>query len=226
MTTTIATRAGRIISGSAHALINAVENAAPEMVMEQALREVDDLIDEVRTELGRQAASKHLANSRIQEENRKHEALAEQIAVAVQEQRDDLAATAIAQQLDIEAQLPLLERTIADCTQQEQELDATIKALQGRRREMQDELARFAEQRRNPVNTAANGTAKNSTLETKLARAESAFDRVLERNLGLPGRRGAVDAASAARLAELETLNRDNRVQERLAALKSVGKEQ
>ncbi|MDH3763867.1 MAG: PspA/IM30 family protein, partial [Gammaproteobacteria bacterium] len=49
----IANRVGRIISGSLNALVDAVENAAPETVMEEAIREIDGAIDEVRTELGR-----------------------------------------------------------------------------------------------------------------------------------------------------------------------------
>jgi phage shock protein A len=41
MAETIGTRVGRIIAGSVHALIDAVENTAPDMVMEQAIREID-----------------------------------------------------------------------------------------------------------------------------------------------------------------------------------------
>ena len=46
-------RVGRIISGDFNSLVDAVENAAPEVVMEQAIREVDSAIDEVRAELAR-----------------------------------------------------------------------------------------------------------------------------------------------------------------------------
>ena len=115
MAESIGTRVGRIIAGSVHALIDAVENAAPEMVMEQAIREVDEVIDDVRAELGRAAANKHLASTRLMEENRKHEELGAQIELAVGQARDDLASAAIARQLDIEAQIPVLETTIADC---------------------------------------------------------------------------------------------------------------
>ena len=39
-------RVSRIISGGFNALIDAVENAAPEAVMEQALREIDEAIED------------------------------------------------------------------------------------------------------------------------------------------------------------------------------------
>ena len=66
-------RVGRIISGGFNALVDAVENAAPEAVMEEAIREVDDAIDEIRAELGKVVARKHLATSKLMEENKQHE---------------------------------------------------------------------------------------------------------------------------------------------------------
>ncbi len=96
-------RVSRIISGGFNALLDAVENAAPEAVMEQALREIDEAIEEVRNELGKVIADKHMANSRLIQVNGKCEELAEKIERAVEENRDDLAEVAISQQLDIEA---------------------------------------------------------------------------------------------------------------------------
>ena len=52
MAETLASRVGRLISGTANSLVDAIENAAPEIVMEQALREIDQAIDDVRAELG------------------------------------------------------------------------------------------------------------------------------------------------------------------------------
>ena len=44
MTDTIASRVTRVVGGSVHALLDAVENAAPESTMAQAIREVDQAI--------------------------------------------------------------------------------------------------------------------------------------------------------------------------------------
>ena len=54
--------------------------------------------------------------------------------------RDDLAEAGIAEQMDIEARLPVLENTIADCAAQEKELEGFIAALQAKKREMQQQL--------------------------------------------------------------------------------------
>ncbi|MCP5197882.1 MAG: PspA/IM30 family protein [Gammaproteobacteria bacterium] len=221
MTESIATRVSRIISGGLNALVDAVENVAPEIVMEQAIREMGTVIDEVRHELGLTAANKHLASTRFQEENHKHAKLAEQISVAVQQERDDLAAAAVAQQLDIEAQFPILERTLADCVTREKELESYITALQGKRREMQEELARYTAARQQAQSSEQGATAIARTLETKVEKAGSAFDRILEKATGMPGRRSPPDIAIAAQLAELEELSRKHRIQERLAAIKA-----
>ncbi len=143
MTESITSRVARLISGSVNNLIDAVENAAPETVMEAAIREIDGAIDDVRRELGRVAAGKHLANGRLMDANHKHEDLAEKIALAVAEDRDDLAETAIAQQMDIEVQIPVLEHAIGDAGDQERELNGHVQALQARKREMQEELRRY-----------------------------------------------------------------------------------
>lgn len=217
-------RIKRIITGGAHAIIDAVEDLAPDAVMEQAIREVESAIDEVRAELGRNAASKHLATSRLMEENKRHEDLAAQIEVAVREKRDDLAEAAIARQLDIEAQIPVLESAIADAAGQEKELEGYIAALQAKRREMVEELRRFrqAQAQAGAANLAGKpGLAGIAKVESEVDKAQGAFDRVIDRQTGLPGLTGAPDRKSAQQLLELETLARQNRVQERLAALKA-----
>lgn len=225
MTEGIAARVGRIISGSINSLIDAVENTAPQVVMEQAIREVDDVIDEVRLELGRIAANKHLANTRLQEENRKHASLEEQLGVAVKQVRDDLAEAAIAQQLDIEAQIPILERTLADCTDREKELESYIIALQSKRREMREELNRFVTAQRQAQTSEQVNAAGSRTLDSKVDKAGSAFDRILDKATAMPGRRSSPGATTAAQLAELEELNRKHRIQERLAAIKAANKD-
>ena len=50
--------------------------------------------------------------------------------------------------------------------------------------------------------------------------ATSTFDRILEKQTGLGGIKTA-DAQDAAKMAELEQLRRENRIKERVAAIKS-----
>lgn len=77
MADSLGVRVGRIVSASVHALIDQVEGAMPDGVMQQTLREIDAAIDEVRTELGKAIASRHLASKRLTEQSSRHEDLSE-----------------------------------------------------------------------------------------------------------------------------------------------------
>lgn len=219
MKESLGSRVGRLVSGGFNALVDAVENAAPEVVMEQATREIDGAVDEVRAELGRVLANRHLAQKRLVEENRKHTELVEKIDFAVREGRDDLAEVAIARQMDVEAQIPVLEAAIASAGDKERELEGFISALQARKREMMDELRAFRESRA-AEQTSEAAQASGAGAGGKADRASEAFDRIMERNTGLAGS-GSVDRKDAAKLAELEELSRSNRIKERLAAVKA-----
>jgi len=220
MSESIATRVGRLISGSLHAAVAAVENAAPDVVMEQSVREIDGAVDDVRAELGRVLAAKHLANQRLAEENRRHEELSAQIEVAVAQKRDDLAEAAIARQMDIEAQLPVLEKAIADGAVRQKEMEGFVAALQARRREMEAELNAFRAAQKVTENALASegAMAGSGSVERKVDRAESAFARVMS-NAGVPSVPGGT--RDAAKLAELNELSRQNRIRERLEAVKA-----
>jgi len=226
MSESLTGRVGRIISGSLNALVDAVENASPETVMEQAIREVDSVVDDVRVELGRVVASKHLANKRLMDENQKYEDLAEKIELAVNQGRDDLAEAAISQQLDIEVQIPVLETTISECSNNEKELESYISALQAKKREMKEELQQFRLVQKEsvavqPEGTSGSSAAKGSSdVQSRAEKAGSAFDRVFEKATGVSAGTQPSDRSTASQLAELEELARKNRIQERLAAIK------
>ena len=218
MSESITRRVARLVSGSVNALVDAVENSAPETVMEQAIRELDAAIADTRSELGQQVAQKHLASKKLMEENSRYEALASQLEVAVANGRDDLAEAGIAEQMDIEARIPVLEASISDCSNREKELEGFIQALQAKKREMLAELKAFRDAQQAKEATAAN-PGQNSSTEDKVQRATDVFERVLENQSGLPGR--GLDTSNARQLAELEELSRNNRIAERLAALKA-----
>src|SRR5688572_11357290 len=90
MTDSVASRVTRIVSGSVHALLDAVENAAPEAMMSQAIREVEQVTDEVRAELGKAEAAKHLVTAQINKLNTDNEQLAAQIESALAQGREEL----------------------------------------------------------------------------------------------------------------------------------------
>lgn len=219
MSESITRRVARLVSGSVNALVDAVESSAAESVMEQAIREIDTAIADTRAELGQQVAHKHLASKKLMEENSRHEALTGQLEIAVANGRDDLAEAGIAEQMDIEARIPVLEGAIADASAKEKELEGFIQALQAKKREMQAELAHYlqAEQAKMQAENAV--TQKGSSAADKAGRASDAFGRVLQKASGIAGRDSSL--ASASKLAELDELARQNRVAERLAALKA-----
>jgi phage shock protein A len=222
MKESIASRVARLVSASLHGMIDKVEGLAPDAVMEQALREIDGAVDEVRAELGRVIANKHLAAKRLAEEQQKHAELAERMALAVKQGRDDLAEAAIARQMDIEAQLPVLEQALADFGSQEKELESYVAALRARRRDMEDERRDFVAARRSAAGDGilpGDGGEQPSAVGDKVSKASAAFDRVTNAE-GVPGT-GKAALKTAAQLAELEELARKNRIQERLAALKA-----
>lgn len=218
MSETLARRVGRLVSGGFHAMVDAAENLAPEAVMNESVREIERAVDEVRAELGRVLAQKHLATKKMADESNRHETLSDSLQAAVDAGRDDLAEAGIAEQMDIEARLPVLENTIADCAAQEKELEGFIAALQAKKREMQQELQqwRAAQQNSSGSSNAAGGSDLNR-IARDVEKSGNAFDRIM-------GKQNAVynssDAAQLAKLKELEDLSRNNRIAERLAALK------
>lgn len=219
MNESITSRVARLMSGSVNALVNAVENASPELVMEQAIREVDSAIADTQAELGQQIAQKHLASKKLIEENNRYEVLTEQLHIAVANSRDDLAEAGIAEQIDIEARMPVLELSIANATAREKELEGFIQALQAKKREMKSELNTFLQTRAASVSATSVASKQGDSAADKANRAGASFDRVLEKATGIAGR--DVSLTSASKLAELEELARHNRIAERLAALKA-----
>lgn len=219
MIDSIATRVTRIIAGSVNALLDAVESAAPEAMMIQAIREVDEAIDEVRGELGRVEAGKHLVASRLKRLNTESEDIAAQTEVAVAKSHDDLARTGIARQVDIEDQIPVLQRSLQETRDRSRELEGYITALLAKKREMAATLNELVAAQAAPM--APSGTPwAASAAKAKVERAGAAFDRVVARETGAQGVTAGV-AADAQPLRELQDLARSHRIEERLAALKA-----
>lgn len=215
----LSSRVGRIISGGLNAILDAVEDVAPDAIMEQSIREIDDAIEEVRSELGRTIAAKHLANKKLSDKNSEHEHLSDKIEIALTEGREDLAETAVSHQLDIEAQIPVLEQSIAEAAEKERELEGYVAALQARKREMKEELKHFRDsQAASKVNATENGA--KSSVGHGVSKATQAFERVMERQGGIVAG-SMTEPKTAAQLQELEVLARQNRVNERLAVIKS-----
>ncbi|TCS15867.1 PspA/IM30 family protein [Caulobacter sp. BK020] len=172
-------RVGRIVAGSAHAIVDALESALPDTLGHQALRELDEAIDEVRAELGKTIAARHLAAKRLAEQSSRHDELSAQVELALSQDREDLVRAALEHQLDIEAQIPVLETAVGDAAAREAELEGYLAALQATRREMSEDLQNAAAVRASaPAKPAQpDRGAKLSELD-KLARRHRVEERL------------------------------------------------
>lgn len=218
MAETIATRVARIIAGGTHALIDKAEHFAPDAMMAQSIREIDQVIAEVRLDLGKAEAAKHLVMSQIAKLNGEHEKLAEQIQFAVAQQRDDLASVAIGRQADIEDYLPVLQKSLDEQSERGQASESYLLALQAKKRELEQLLSDYLATTAAPaaeVSSPSNSTARQVRVED----AETAFNRVLSSQTGVAGL-GFSASQDAAKLKALADMQRSNRIAERLAALK------
>lgn len=219
-------RVKRLVVASVNDMVDTLENAAPEAVMREAIREIETATDEVRAALGRTIANRHHANKRLMDANAKHEELGEQARFAVEQSRDDLAQAAIARQLDMEAQMPVLETALKEIAAEQSELESYVTALLARKREMEAELANYLDMRtpatgEGAVSDKAPAAMRGVNAERRADKARGAFNRVLQGATGIAATASA-DKTTAAKLAELEQVAREHRVQERLAALKAT----
>jgi phage shock protein A len=217
MADTLKSRVARVIAGSVHAFLDRIEDAAPSAMLEQSVRELEQIAADVRGELGLLVANRHLAQQQHLHLNKEHEALSTSLATALSEGRDDLAKPAIARQIDIEAQLPILESSLSQLAQEEKELTGYADALMGKKREMEKAIADLAASRR----ASEIAPAKTSNTGARVDAAQAAFDRTYQRQTGLSEAGRGATLEQAAKLKELSELVRDNKINERLAALKA-----
>ena len=219
MTDSIANRVTRIVSGSVHALLDAVENTAPEAMMNQAIREVEQVVDEVRGELGKAEAAKHLVTSQINKLNTENEQLATQVETALGQGRDELARAGIEKQINIEDQMPVLQKSLAEQQERSKELEGYITALVAKRREMDTALREFLAARAAAGSPTGAGQGRGSAQD-RVENANSAFDRVLAKQTGVAGLTPGY-TANAAQVKELQELHRNHRIEEKLAQIKA-----
>ena len=221
MADTLRQRVARVIAGGVHALLDKLEDTAPVAMLEQSVREIDSIVDEVRAELGRAVVNRHLSQQQHFNLNQEHQQLESSIIEALNHHREDLAKPAMARQIDIEAQLPVLENTLADLGQQEKELTGYVDALMSKKREMQNAIHALEQARHQAQSAATRGLGVATPVGAKLEAAQSSFDRVYQRQTGLDATSRGASLEQSAKLKELNDLVRENKINERLAALKA-----
>jgi phage shock protein A len=216
MAETLAVRVTRILAGSAHAFLDVVEDLAPEAMLRQAIREIDQVMGEVRVDLGKVEAAKHLVTSQINKLNNENEQIATQIETALESGKEDLARAGIERQTLIDDQTPVLQRSLAEQQERAGELERYITALAAKRREMEEALQQYLA---SLAHAGTAGAASKATHDSRVEDARSAFDRVLARQVGITALSSGPQG-DAQKLKELQDLARQNRIEERLAQLK------
>lgn len=219
MAETLRNRVSQIMIGSAHALLDKIEDQAPEAMMEQAVRKVDMVIDEVRAELGKAAANRHLAQRQHAELNQRHLDLTTQAEQAIALNRDDLVRAVVTKQLDIEAQIPIIEGSLTELVAQEKELSGYVDALLGKRRDMQGALDQFVLSR-NRMNGAVGISPATNNAQAAVEKAGESFNRVFHRHTGLDACDQKISVAQEAQLKELDGLVQNQKIEARIAQLK------
>ena len=221
MAESIFLRVRRLISGSIEDSVDAMERAGGTSVMREAIREVDRAIDEVRSE--HEAATARRLQA-VRQERLTRERLAgldEKARFALGQGRDDLAEAAVTRQLVFEAQAERLQAVQAEAEQEAGRLEECLAALTGRKAQMEEELASFEIAQRDATLGGDGPTRPGRRTERKVDRAEAAFDRAMA---GAGGAAGVTrtDAKAAAKVAELEVMQKSAVVAQRLAALRAA----
>ncbi len=213
-------RVARLVGGTFTTMLDAAENVAPEVVARQAIEEIDNAIDDVRTEIGRKQANRHNANRELSSLNNRTEELTAQIKTALQQGREDLAESGTQELVGIEDRIPIIESLVTATQEEEQELSRYLAGLRSKRDEMEKDLNTIRERNaadRKGALSVEPSAANGSSLERRVEKASDAVSRVKSSVTGVPA--GKDNNASADR-AELEELHRNHRIAERLAALK------
>lgn len=221
MNDSISSRIGRIITGTAYSIVSKIEGLAPETVLEQAIEEVDKVLDEVRAALGGITAQKHHVSKTMAHLNHEHSELEEQVVVAYTQGRKDLVESALARQTDIEDQLPALEGQLGRLSAQESDHSQALTGLIAKRNEMEDELQEFINSRKRNV-VASGSDAEFAAPDYALWKAEKAegvFSRVIHRTTGINRSSLTSNSRESAKLVELANLSRNAKIEAKLKAL-------
>lgn len=221
MAESVFVRVRRLVSAGIEDAVDAMERAGGTGVMREAIREVDRAVDEVRAEQ-EAATARRLQAMRQQRMFRDQiAALDEKARFALAENRDDLAEAALSRQLDFEAQTQRLDAAQTEAAGEAGRLEECLVALAARKSRMEEALAAFEAAQRD-ASLGGDGPARpDRRTERKVERAEAAFDRAMAGAGGVAGIVRA-DVQTAAKVAEIATLQKSAAIAQRMAALRST----
>ena len=222
MSDSIFVRVQRVVSGGVGSALDAAERLSGTSVMRQAIREMDAAIEKAHSERETARARRLQAEHHLQACRKQLATLKEQARFALGKQRLDLAEAAVGRQIDVEAQIASLTKAEGEARADERRLGESVDTLKLRRGQMYDELRAFESAQRAAASDCEAPGSPDAQVQRRAERAEEAFERALAAAGGLGGGRASPDAA--AKVAELEALQKEAAIAERLAALHEGGK--
>lgn len=215
-------RVRRVISANVEDQVDRMERAGGVKVMNEAIREVDRIVDEVRSEREAAMARRLQAARQQRMTTEKLSALESKARFALGEDREDLAEAAITRQIELEGQTERLETIQTDSAEEEARLDECLTALANRKTEMEEALEAFNTSKRDASFGGDGAPNPGFNRERKVERAELAFDRAMGGTTARTSMR--TEAKSAAKVAEIDVLQKGSIIAQRMAQLRETQK--
>jgi phage shock protein A len=212
-------RIARVLTSTAHSLVDKIEGLNEEGILEAAIREVDGATEEVHTAQGESLARKHHVTKAIERLTIERNRLEDEAETAMRNGREDLAVAGLSRIDDIERQVPELESQMLDHKADADRLGQSLESLKARRAQMADDL--IALRRTRAQSPVAGGRSSGSSPQTKADRAENAFNDRYAKTTGMDRSTLHAREAEQGKLRDLSAVSRDNRVQLRLEQLKA-----
>lgn len=212
MTGSFLGRVQRIITSGADTVLTKAEQLSGGGLMRSAIRDLEATI--ARSEAAADEARARRAHVEHQMRDAKEQlaSLKEQASFALAKGREDLARSALASQIAIEAAAGRLKQAQSDSAKEESRLSETIRTLQVRRDQMQKEYESFETAR----NAAAAGPAERA--ERSAARSRELFDRAAAA-IGTVGPRLQPDQSE--KVEAILELRQEEEIERRLAELRT-----
>ncbi len=212
-------RVKRLLTANVHALIGSLESRMPQAILEQYLREFDEVIAQARVALGRHEAARHQAAKAIARINNEIERLNDLLGTALARNDDAAVRAGAERQIELEDQLGVLQQSLHEASERAQAAEADLLGLRAKRVEMEAGLreliaARTARDGERPAEGAASADPRAEQLE-------QGFNRTMAGATGTAGLGTSPSSADPSLLYRLETLHKEQRIEERVARLKS-----
>ena len=219
MPESIFVRIKRIISANIQDSVDRMERAGGAAIMREAIREVEQVVDEARAERNN-ATARRLQAVRQQGLYRERLTMLQQKAeFAMAQSREDLAEAALLRQVEFEEQIEALARTEVEASAEEKRLEESLASLSLRKAQMEEELSAFEAARKDAGLGAESGPNARHETAARVVRAEAAFNRAMT-GAGINSGVVASAARTAASLGEIDQMMKSATIAERMNALR------